>query len=157
MTENYLLNFRKRKIEKGQRADNMKHLQDLKALIIELRSVHEKTAGQRIQKDVRDICNTAQKILECLIRDNTKLSGARLFIEYYMPELIGILNQYISIKENNISSAQAKETATQIEGFAPVVKEAFGKLLENLISQNGDDPEIDIRVMLDRLKSKSLL
>lgn|GEM_PF-1673495 len=152
-----LREFRNRKIIEDQAADNLKYLQRLKALILELKFVYEKIAGFEIQKDVRDICKTAQKILQCLIDDNAKISGVRLFVDYYMPELIGILNQYAAIKANNISSEQAKETAAQIEGFVPLAKEAFAKILENLTVQNDADSEIDIRVMLDKLKSKSLL
>ena len=137
--------------------ENLEYLQKLKSLVLQLRSIYERLAKTKIEKDVLIICKTTQKILQGLTDDNNKISSQGLLINYYLPELVQILNQYIAINSNKISSTQAKDTLKQIEEFIPIVKKAFEKILENKTTQRSSDIDVDIKIMLDRLKSKRLI
>jgi len=138
-------------------SEDLEYLQKLKSLVMQLRSSYERLAKTKIEKGVLSICKTSQKILQGLIDDNSKISGHRFFIDYYLPELVQILNQYIAIKSNNISSAQAMETIKQIDDFIPVADKAFKKVLENKATQRSSDIDVDIKIMMDNLRSKRLI
>lgn len=153
----YVMKLKNKVLHVKQTDDSLEYLQKLKGLILDLKLIYEKTSGLRIQGDIRDICKTTQKILQCLIDNNSKISRLKLFIEYYLPELIEILNQYTSIKSNNISSDKAINTATQIEDFIPKAKDAFNKILEDISIKNNANTEIDMKIMLSELKEKRLL
>jgi len=137
--------------------ENLEYLQKLKNFVLQLRSIYERSAKTKIEKDVLSINKTSQKILQTLIDDNSKISGQRLLIDYYLPELVQILNQYIAIKSNNISSTSAEDTLEQIEEFIPIVNKAFKRILENIVNQRNSDIDVDIKVMLDKLSSKRLV
>ena len=145
---------RRKKLRAENVNENLEYLQELKRLALELRSIYERLAKTKIEKDVLSICKTTQKILQSMTDDNKKISGQGLLIDYYLPELVQILNQYIAINSNKISSTQAKDTLKQIEDFIPIVKKAFEKILENKTTQRSSDVDVDIQIMLERLESK---
>ena len=148
---------RREKLKADLLNENLEYLQKLKSFVLQLRSIYERLAKTKIEKDVLSICKTSQKILQTMIDDNSKISGQRLLIDYYLPELVQILNQYIAIKSNSISSTNAADTLKQIEDFIPIAKKAFKKMLENKITQRSSDIDVDIKVMFDKLKSKRLV
>jgi len=148
---------RRKKLRPELTNENIEYLQTLKSLVLQLKLIYEKLAKTKIEKDVLTICKTTQKILQNLTDDNSKISGQGLLIDYYLPELVQILNQYIAINSNKISSTQAKETLRQIEKFIPTVKNAFEKILENKATQKSSDIDVDIKIMLDKLKTKQLI
>ena len=152
-----MLRQRRKKRKTEHENDSLEYQQKLKSLILELRAIYEKTAGTKINKGILEITKTTKNILQCLIDDNSKTAKLRLFIDYYLPELVQIINQYIAIKSNNISSEQAAGIVGQIEDFIPVTEKAFGRILENITIQDNSDVEIDIKIMIENLKKKRLL
>ena len=137
--------------------DRLECLQKLKGLILELQLAYEKTTGAKINKDVLGICKTTRKIYQSLIDDSSKISKQKLFIDYYLPESIGILNRYAAIKANKFTGDQAITTAALIEEFIPKLKIAFDKILEDMTVQSGAATEIDIKILIDELYGKRLL
>ena len=152
-----MLRKSRKKLKAEPENDYLEYQQKLKSLIVEHRVIYEKTAGTKINKNILEINKTAKNILQCLIDDRSRLAKLRLFIDYYLPELAQILNQYIAIKANNISSAQAADIIEQVEDFVPIAETAFGRILENITIQDDSDVEIDIKIMIEKLKKKRLL
>ena len=125
---------RKKRLNAELANESLEYLQRLKSLSLQLIAIYEKLANTKIEKDVLSICKNVKKIMQVLIDDNSKMSGQRLLIDYYLPELVQILNQYIAIKANNLSSMEALSTLEQIENFIPIADNAFKKLLESKVS-----------------------
>ena len=140
--------------------DNIELLQRLKGLIMELKAIYEKTMGTNIQKEVMEISKTTQKILQCLIDgndDNNEVSKHRLFIEYYLPELVGILKQYATIKELNIAGESATKSVARIESFIPKARSAFSRILEDVAIRDSVSTEADIQIMIGELERNGFL
>jgi exoribonuclease R len=134
--------------------ENLVYLQKLKACLIELKLLYEKTKGQKIQRDVLSLVKSAQNLLQCLIDDERKIAYARWCIDYYWPELTGIVKEYVAIKGNHIESEDALKTARQIEDFLPKAGEAMNRILEKISIKNHAESEIDMKILLDELKSR---
>lgn len=136
--------------------ENLVYLQKLKRCTIELKLLYEKVSGQNIQGDVLSLVKSAQKILQCLVDDNRKIADARLCIDYYLPELIGIIGEYVRINANRIKSEQALRTVAQIEEFLPKAGEAMSRILEKIVVRKNACAEIDMKILLDELKRADL-
>ena len=147
---------RKKRLKAELANESLEYLQRLKSLTLQLKAIYEKSVKTKIEKDVLSICKSVKNIMQVLIDDNSKMSGQRLLIDYYLPELLQILNQYIAIKTNNLSSTEALNTLEQIENFLPIADNAFKKLLENKVSQSSSDIDIDIKIMMEKLINKKL-
>ena len=147
---------RKKRLKTELANESLEYLQRLKSLALQLKAIYEKLAKTKIEKDVLSICKSVKNIMQVLIDDNSKMSGQRLLIDYYLPELVQILNQYIAIKTNNLSSIEALSTLEQIENFIPIADNAFKKLLESKVSHSSSDIDVDIKIMLDKFKDKKL-
>jgi len=109
-----------------------------------------------LNKDIKSICKVSDKILTECIKDNSKISKLNLFINYYQVDVIKIISQYISIKENKISSDEAKEFILKVDDFMEKVSTGFSNILENLIISNENSIDSDIKIMLENLANKTL-
>lgn len=152
-----MFTFKKKRAVSQDPDDHLIYLQKLKGLVIRLKLVCEKMKGSKLKKDVQDITQTTENILQCLIDDHQKIRKRTLYITYYLPEFVGILEQYAAIKENNLTGGQARNTAKQIELFVPKAREAFQRILEGIVIDDPLDTEVDIKIMLEELREKDLL
>ena len=109
-----------------------------------------------MNKEIKNICKVSDKILTECIKDNSKISKLNLFINYYQVDVIKIISQYISIKENKISSDEAKEFILKVDDFMEKVSTGFSNILENLIISNENSIDSDIKIMLENLANKTL-
>jgi len=135
----------------------LKELQELKRNNLELKMLYEKSIKYAIKEDIKDICKIADKILNECINDNSKVVKLNLFIHYYQNDIIKILSNYISIKENKIDSFEANEFILKVEVFIKNVVQAFENILENLVVVKERDIDADIKIMLENLSSNKLL
>ncbi|MCL1983735.1 MAG: hypothetical protein FWG53_11715 [Clostridiales bacterium] len=149
--------FKKTNVKTGQAGSDLEYLQKLKATLMELKLIYERTSGLKIQKDVLEICRSTQKILQCLTECGSKIPKAKLFIDYYLPELAGILNQYVAIKAGCASSEEASRTAALIEEFVPEARRAFDRILESVAVQSSASTGAEIEILFAELKKNKLL
>lgn len=143
--------FSRRKKDKELRDFLIGHLQKLKENNINLKEIYEKTKNYSLNKYVKQICKSSDGILKECIKDNSKVSKLNLFINYYQVDVIKILSQYISIKENKLHSDESNEFIEKVDGFIENVSDAFNKMLEDLIAINENSIDDDIKIMLDSL------
>jgi len=132
-------------------------LQELKRNNLHLKDIYNETLSYGIKDDVKNICKTSDKILAECINDNSKVVKLNLFIHYYQADIIKILSNYISIKENKINSEEANNFVIKVESFIKNVSIAFENILENLIMVKENDIDADIKVMLETLANNKLL
>jgi len=149
--------FRKKKKENEVRNFLIEQLQTLKKNNIDLKRLYEDSKNYSINKSIKEVCRTSDRILETCIKDNSKISKINLLVNYYQVEIVRILSQYISIKKNKIDSAEAKEFIIKVEDFIKNVSKAFEKILEELIIDNKNGIDADIKIMLKDLEDKNLI
>ena len=143
--------FKMKKKDKEARDFVINHLQKLKENNLILKEIYEKTKKYTLNKYVKYLCKSSEGILKECIKDNSRVSKLNLFINYYQVDVIKILTQYVSIKENNINSEESKEFIAKVDEFIEMVSDAFSKMLEDFIEINDNRIDDDIKIMLDSL------
>jgi len=136
---------------------NISQLQILKKNNLELKALYENSKKISINKKLKEICKTSDKILVECINDNSKISKLNLFINYYQIELIKILVQYISIKTNKIESDEAIAYIVKVNELMDEIPKAFNKILEELVMIENKNIDVDIKIMLKSLEDKKLI
>ena len=149
--------FRKKDEKKERQIFLLNQLQELKRNNLQLKEIYNKLVKYSIKEYVKEICKTSDKILSECINDNSKVAKLNLFINYYQADVIKILLNYVSIKENKINSEEANEFMVKVEEFIQNVDIAFKNILENLIILNENSIDADIKVMLESLANNKLL
>ena len=149
--------FKKKDKVKEAQSYLLTQLQELKRNNLELKELYNRALKYEIKNEIKYICKTFDKILEECINDNLRVGKLNLFINYYQTDIIKILSNYASIKENKIDSEEANEFIKKVEEFIKNVNEAFKNVLESLVVVNENDIDADIKIMLDSLANNKLL
>lgn len=148
--------FKKNDGEKERKQFIISQLQILKNNNYELKEIYNKSLKYSINKYVKNICKTSDQVFNECIKDNSKVFKLNLFINYYQVDVVKILSQYVSIKENGITSEKANEYIIKVDEFVKKVSDGFENILEDLILSKEKDINTDIKVMLDSLASNVL-
>lgn len=148
--------FKKNDGEKERKQFIISQLQTLKNNNYELKELYNKSLKCSINKYVKNICKTSDQVFNECVKDNTKVFKLNLFINYYQIDVIKIISQYVSIKENSITSEKSNEYILKVEEFVKKVSDGFEDILEDLILSKEKDINTDIKVMLDSLASNVL-
>lgn len=148
--------FKKNDGEKERKQFIISQLQILKNNNYELKELYNKSLKYSINKYVKNICKISDQVFNECVKDNSKVFKLNLFINYYQVDVIKIISQYVSIKENSITSEKSNEYIIKVEEFAKKVSDGFGGILEDLILSKEKDINTDIKVMLDSLASNVL-
>ena len=135
----------------------LSQLQELKRNNLELKMLYEKSIKYSIKDDIKNICKVSDKILAECINDNSQVVKLNLFINYYQNDIIKILSNYVSIKDNKVESDEANDFVLKVEDFIKKVVEAFENILENLVVVKEKDIDADIKIMLENLSNNKLL
>lgn len=149
--------FKKRNKSNERQQYLLSQLQELKRNNLELKMLYESSIKYSVKEDIKNICKVSDKILEECINDNSKVVKLNLFINYYQNDIIKILSNYISVKENKIDSSEANEFISKVEEFIKKVVGAFENILENLVLVKEKDIDADIKIMLENLSNNKLL
>ncbi len=108
--------------------------------------------SQSLVSNVREICNTSNKIIDTLSKKPEKLKQANNFLNYYLPVTIKILTRYDEIENQKISTKESKKFMSSIEEMIGNIKEAFEKQLSNLYQTDMVDTDAEIKVFQSMLK-----
>lgn len=130
----------------------IEQLQILKKANLDLREIYSKTVKLPIAKDLIKIIKTSEKIFEELMINKKKIVKMNLYIEYYIQEVINILNKYVKIKE--LKDEESINLCNIIEEFIKCVVIAFESLYKDLISFDKTEMEISMDILLNELKEK---
>ena len=147
--------FKKTDEEKERKQFIINQLQILKNNNLTLKELYNKSVKYSLNKDVKEICKISDRIFEECIKVNDKVAKLNLFINYYQVDVIKIISQYISIKENSINSEEANEFIFKVDDFIKKVSEGFDNILEELIISKEKNINTDIKIMLDSLANST--
>ena len=93
--------FKRNDEENEKRQFIINQLQTLKNNNLRLKELYDKSVKYKLSKYVKEICKTSDKIFTECVKENAKVAKLNLFINYYQADVIKIISQYISIKENS--------------------------------------------------------
>jgi len=152
-----MINIRKSNKVDENTLDNIKILQQLKENIREVKKCYSEMSRDKMANYVREICQTLDLIAKEVALNQHKISNINLLIKYYLPVLIKMLQQYINIKNNKLAGASFDEINQAVEDMLPKIQQAFKALLNKLFSDENDDIDVAVKVMMSEFNRRGLL
>lgn len=117
----------------------------LKELTGELKSVN-------LINDVKEICETSNKIIDTLSKKPEKLKQAHNFLNYYLPVTIKILKRYDEIENQELTTKESIKFMNSIQDMLAKIKVAFENQLSNLYQSDMVDTDAEMKVFESMLK-----
>jgi len=152
-----MINIRKSNKVDENTLDNIKILQQLKENIREVKKCYSEMSRDKMANYVRGICQTLDLIAKEVALNQHKIPNINLLIKYYLPVLIKMLQQYINIKNNKLTGASFDEINQAVEDMLPKIQQAFKALLNKLFSDENDDIDVAVKVMMSEFNRRGLL
>lgn len=112
--------------------------------LMELRRMQVKIRNREIANLCRELTDTGDKILAVLKQKPEAVSGARQFLNYYLPTLRKILNSYVRVEE---SGSMTEELQNNTVTHLGEIKKAMEKQYSSLF----DDDKLDLTVDMEAL------
>ncbi|MBQ2816439.1 MAG: 5-bromo-4-chloroindolyl phosphate hydrolysis family protein [Clostridia bacterium] len=155
----------KEKIEKAIKAPEIKTGdEDADSMLnysMEILSDIRKAAGdiedEDMKRDIGEIADITDKIIEQLKKEPNKARDARRFMEYYLPTLRKLLAGYDDMENLGISGENIDEAMSGVKELLKTMKEAARKLLDSLFASRSLDMTSDIAVMEGMMQQKGLI
>lgn len=119
-----------------------------------LRMLNARTTETDIRTASNEICASMDKILSALKADPTRISSARMFLQYYLPTQKSILTKYHQIAESGVAHADLKE---KVLAHLTDIKTATDKQLENIYENDMMDISAEMELMNISIKEDGLL
>jgi len=115
-----------------------------RADLMELRRMQVKIRDREITSLCREITDTADKILTVLKQKPQTVSGARQFLNYYLPTLGKILTTYARLEESGSLTEELKNsTVTHLGEIRKAMEQQYNSLF--------DDDKLDLTVDMEAL------
>ena len=120
--------------------------------VTRLKELTKQLEKPELIKNVKDICETSDKIIDTLSKKPEKMKQANNFFSYYLPATIGIIEKYDEIENQRLSTKESLKFMNSIEEKMVTTKIAFEKLLSTLYQSDMVDTDAEIKVFESMLK-----
>ena len=111
-----------------------------------------KIEDNNLNKNIREIYQTAKKIIDTVEKDNKKLKYVKTFFSYYLPETYKLLVKYDEI-ENQKLGKSSEEFMKNSEEMIIKIKEVFKEQLAHLYQEDMVDTNAEMKVFNSVIKS----
>lgn len=124
--------------------------------ISEMRRLNDNIEDEQISAQIDRIEQTTARIFDHVIANPEKKSTVRRFMDYYLPTVLKLLNQYdrmdsLGTGGENISAAKEK-----ITNMLTTVSAAFDKQLDSLFQNDCMDITAEVSVLEQMMKQEGL-
>lgn len=117
-----------------------------------LRELSKQLESMTLVKNIKEICETSDKIIDTLSKKPEKLKQANNFLNYYLPVTIKILQRYDEIENQKLSTKESIKFMNSIQEMIEKIKTAFETQLSNLYQSDMVDTDAEIKVFESMLK-----
>ena len=107
-----------------------------------------------MQINIREISETADKIIDTIEKDHNKFKKAETFFDFYLPATVKILNRYDEIENQRLISKDSREFMQKTQKQIAEVNIAFKKQLSSLYQSDIVDTDAELKVLDMMLKSE---
>lgn len=116
-------------------------------------SMINKVENKDLQKNIRDLHETASKIIDTISKNPDKLSKATSFFEYYLPVTLKILIKYDDIENQELDNEETLEFMKKTENMIAKIEKSFKVQLSNLYQSDIIDTDAEIKVFEQMLNA----
>ena len=117
-----------------------------------LRDLSKVLENPGLIKNIKEICETSDKIIDTLSKKPEKLKQANNFLNYYLPVTIKIIERYDEIENQKLNTYETQKFMNSIQNMIEKIKTAFETQLSNLYQSDMVDTDAEIKVFESMLK-----
>lgn len=132
-------------------------LANAKIQLKQLEAIIPKLENKELVQDVREVCNTTQKIINTIAEKKEKLGQVNNFLNYYLPVTIKILTRYDEIENQELTTENSLKFMNSVKDMVAKIKKAFEQQLDNLYQSDMLDTDAEIKVFESMLKSDGFI
>ena len=104
-------------------------------------------------KNIKEIHDTAGKIIDTISKNPSKLDKAENFFSYYLPVTLKLLKRYDDIENQNLSSKDSKKLISDTDKMITKINVAYKNILDKLYQSEIIDTDVEMKVFDTMLKS----
>lgn len=127
-----------------------------KTSVARIRQLNDEIPDERMSAQIDLIERLAAQIFDCVRQHPEKLGQIRQFLNYYLPTTIKLMEQYVTLQNQPVKTANIEEGMHRIETLLDKVIVAFQQQLDALFEADVVDITADIRVMEQMMASEGL-
>lgn len=101
-------------------------------LISKINNYSNLIKDKKVQKDIKDISTKSEKIVVMLEQKPNKITQVYDSFDFYLPQTIKILEQYVSLNDKEKLTAAEKKFQIEINQTLDYIEAEIDKLLENM-------------------------
>lgn len=109
-------------------------------------SMINKVENKDLQKNIKNLHETASKIIDTISKNPDKLSKATSFFDYYLPVTLKILIKYDDIENQELDNKDTLEFMRKTEDMIAKIEKSFKVQLSNLYQSDIIDTDAEIKV-----------
>lgn len=151
---NLLLSDPMKKDDKDKNRTFYDMLSDAKKQNAQIYSMISKVESKNLQIDIKEIHETATKIIDAISKNPNKLNQAQSFFDYYLPVTLKILIKYDDIENQSLDSKESKKFMTSTENMISKINKSFKVQLSNLYQADMIDTDAEMKVFESMLNSE---
>ena len=132
-------------------------LKEAKEKTLQINNISKQLEDKALIENVKQICDTSNKIIDTLSKNPNKLGQARNFLNYYLPVTIKILTRYDEIENQKLNTTESQKFKKSVQDMTEKIKNAFNEQLNNMYQTEMIDTDAEIKVFETMLKSDGFL
>ena len=132
-------------------------LKEAKEKTLQINNISKQLEDKVLVENVKQICDTSNKIIDTLSKNPNKLGQARNFLNYYLPVTIKILTRYDEIENQKLNTPESQKFMKSVQDMTEKIKNAFNEQLNNMYQTEMIDTDAEIKVFETMLKSDGFL
>ena len=115
--------------------------------------MRNKIDDTELTKNIVEIHETANKIIDTISKNPDKLDKADNFFSYYLPVTLKILKRYDDIENQGLDSKESKKVMKSTKDIIEKINKSFKVQLSNLYQSDIIDTDAEIKVFETMLNS----
>lgn len=132
-------------------------LKEAKEQTSQINYLSKQLEDHKLVENVKQICETSNKIIDTLSKKPEKLGQANNFLKYYLPVTIKILTRYDEIENQKLNTPETNKFMKSVQDMMEKIKNAFNEQLNNMYQAEIIDTDAEIKVFEGMLKADGFI
>ena len=125
--------------------------------IKQMRELNAKIKDKKITAQINRLEQLSNEIFAQVVKNPSKLSQIRKFMNYYLPTTIKLLSSYAEVSAQSVRGKNISATMQKVEDIMDTIVVAFEKQLDSLFGAEALDISTDITVLEGMLQREGLM
>lgn len=153
---NLLLSESKKEEEPDSTKSFYDMLNDAKKQNAQIYDMINKVEDKNLQNNIKELHDTASKIIDTISKNPGKLNQTNSFFNYYLPVTLKILVKYDDIENQRLESQDSQNFMKSTENMISKINKSFKVQLSNLYQSDMIDTDAEMKVFESMLKSEGI-